>query len=282
MPIRERILVSGITGSGKSYQWLKMAQRLKKAGVIFRCLDTDAAIDFMLQTQFTELLPENGGNVLVHPAYEWPDYKLGMKWLLRKTLKEDERAKLRPVIREDMKKPLKDGDWSVIDMADLAWETVQRYYVAEIFDEDAGDYFLAIRKEVQAGTRKGKPGGSPVADGLDGWKDWTVINKLYSDWILPIIYQLPTHVYATTKVEKIDRGEKEAEWLMLFGEYGVRPAGQKRLGHQMHTDCLMIPGKDEWFITTFKDRGGRPYFKRVQLVDFYLQYLVAKAGWPIV
>ena len=282
MPVRERILVSGITGSGKSYQWLMMARRLKKTGAIFRCLDTDAAIDFMLETQFRDLLPENGGNVLVFPAYEWPDYKLGMKWLLRRPLKDAERAKLRPAILNDMKVPLKDNDWTIIDMADLAWDTVQRYYVAEIFDEDAGDYFLAIRKEVQAGTRKSKSGGSPVADGLDGWKDWTVINKLYSDWMLPIIYQLPTHVYATTKVEKLDRGEKDVELVMLFGDHGVRPAGQKRLGHQFHSAFLMIPGKDEWFITTFKDRGGRPYFKKVKLIDLYLQYLVAKAGWPIV
>ncbi len=282
MPVRERVLVSGITGSGKSYQWLMMARRLKKTGAIFRCLDTDAAIDYMLEVQFPELKPENGGNVLVCSAYDWPDYKTAIAWLLRKPLKEEQRVKLSPALLKDHKVPLKDGDWTVIDMADMAWETVQRYFVGEIFDADAGDYFLEIRKQVQAGARKSKSGGSPIADGLDGWKDWSVINKLYSDWILPIIYQLPTHVYATTRVERIDRGEKDAELQLLFGDLGVRPAGQKRLGHQMHTAFLLIPGTNEWFITTFKDRGGRPYFKKVKLIDFYLQYLVAKAGWPIV
>ena len=281
MPVRERVLASGITGSGKSYQWLRMAKRLKPTGAIFRCLDTDAAIDYMLQTQFPELLPENGGNVYVCPAYEWPDYKRGKNWLLRKKMSDTELSLLLPELRDEIKVPLKDNDWTILDMADLAWDTVQKYFVSEIFDEDAGDYFLEVRKQVQAGAKKSKSGGNPITDGLEGWKDWSVINKLYSDFMSPLIYQLPTNLYATTKVEKIDRGEKDAELLTLFGDIGLRPAGQKRIGHQFHSAFLMIPGKDEWFITTMKDRGGRTYFKKVKLADFYLQYLVAKAGWPI-
>jgi len=68
---------------------------------------------------------------------------------------------------------------------------------------------------------------------------------------------------------------------MLFGDIGVRPAGQKALGHQMHTIFLMIPGKEKWFITTVKDRAGRPYFSKSPLVSLYHQYLMSKAGWPI-
>jgi len=108
-----------------------------------------------------------------------------------------------------------------------------------------------------------------------------VINKLYSDWIIPIIYRIPCHVYAATLPEKMDRGEKDAEILTLFGDFGVRPAGQKKLGGQMHSILLMIPGADKWFVSTVKDRAGRTYFNKTPLISLYRQYLVAKANWPL-
>lgn len=265
MPVRERILTMGITGSGKSYQWLKMAELLLPTGSIFRCLDTDAAIPYMLETQFPHLLPANGGNVYVHPAYDWPEYKAGVAWL--------------------KKEPIKDNDWVIVDMADEAWSTVQSYFVGEVFEQDIGDYFLGVRKELQARAGKskltGKEATTIMPEGLSGWVDWVVINKLYADWIMPIVYQIKCHVYATTKVDKLDRNSKDTELMMLFGDLGVRPTGQKKLGHQMHTVFLLIPGKNNWLITTAKDRGGRPYFNRSPLVSLYYQYLVAKAGWPI-
>lgn len=265
MPVRERILAIGITGSGKSYQWLRMAEVLKPTGATFRCLDTDNAIPYMLETQFPHLLPANGGNVHVHSAYSWPEYKAGIVWL--------------------RKEPIKDNDWLVVDMADDAWNTVQGYFVGEVFQEDIGDYFLHVRQELQARGGKSKVGKgeatSIMPEGLSGWIDWVVINKLYEDWIKPIVYQIPCHVYATAKVERLDKGSKDTEMMALFGDTGVRPAGQKRLGHQMHTVVLMIPGADKWFITTLKDRAGRQYFKKAPLVSFYHQYLVAKAHWLI-
>jgi len=281
MPVLERIGVTGVTGSGKSYQWLKMAELLLPTGSIFRCLDTDNSIDYMLQTQFPHLLPENKGNVYVLSVFDWPNYKLGVEWLRRKPTAKPKLEELRPDLLADFAKPLKPNDWTVVDMADNAWDTVQRYFVSEVFGEDMGDYFLQIRKELYAGTRKAKSGGSPVAEGLDGWKDWSVINKLYSDWILPIIYEIHTHVYTTTRVESLDRGEKDVELKLLYGDMGIRLAGQKKLGHQMHSLFLFIPAKDSWLVSTIKDRGGRPYFDKAPLASFYHQYLMAKAKWPM-
>ncbi len=284
MPIRERILTMGITGSGKSYQWLKMAQILLPTGARFRVLDTDNDIPYMLQTQFPDLLPENGGNVYVHPAVDWPDYKLGVTWIGRKPIAPDVLKTMDPYLVKDYYIPVKDQDWVVVDMADNAWETVQRYFTEEIFGTDLGDYFLQMRKIIQQRGGKdkfGKQATSVAPEAFDGWKDWSVMNKLYSDWILPIIYRIPCHVYVTTRVEKMDRGEKDAELLTLFGDLGVRPGGQKKLGGQMHTIFLLIPAKDSWLITTAKDRAGRTYFDRTPLISLYVQYLVVKAGWGI-
>lgn len=275
----------GITGSGKSYHWLKMAELLLPTGSIFRVLDTDNAIPYMLGTQFPHLMPENGGNVYVQPSVEWPEYKVGVAWARQTGLKEAQVKALDEYNRKAYTIPVKDNDWLIVDMADDAWSTVQNYFVGEVFQEDEGDYFLSVRRELQARGGKSKVDGktatSILPEGLSGWIDWVVINKLYNDWIRPITFQMKCHVYATTKVEKIDRGLKDVEMTMLFGDLGVRPTGQKRLGHQMHTVLLMIPGADRWFITTAKDRAGRTYFKKTPLVSFYTQYLVAKAGWKM-
>jgi len=64
----------------------------------------------------------------------------------------------------------------------------------------------------------------------------------------------------------------------VFGAYGVKPAGQKHLGHQVHTIFLFIPPisrEDKvWRITTIKDRAGRQYFDNDPLINLYKQYFV--------
>ncbi len=284
MPTRERTLSMGITGSGKSYQWLKLAESLLETGSIFRCLDTDNAITYMLDTQFPHLKPVNHGNVYVYPMFEWPEYKQALAWLMRKPIDAAILKTMDDELAKDHKRPIKDDDWGVVDMADNAWSSVQRYFTTEVFGADMGDYFLETRKQLHArGNKdaKGKAVSSIVPEALKGWTDWVVINKLYDDFILPIVYRLPCHVYMSTKVEMVDRGEKDAEIKMLFGDIGVRPSGQKKLGHQMHTIFLLIPGADKWMITTVKDRAGRKYFDKTPLISLHMQYLVAKAGWPI-
>ncbi len=285
MPVRERILTIGITGGGKSYQWLKLADILLPTGAKFRCLDTDNDILYMLETQFPQLIPENGGNVYVHPAIDWPDYMLGVRWLQRKSIKPEVLAAMHPDLIKDYRVPIKDHDWVVVDRADSAWDNVQRYFTTEVFGEDMGEYFLRARKAIEdrgGKDRFGKTATSVAPEAYDGWKDWSVMNKLYNDWIYPIIYRIPCNVYMTARVDKLDRKEKDAELMTLFGGLGIRPAGQKALGHQTHAIFLLIPGEDKWFITTIKDRAGRAYFKRTPLISLYMQYLVAKAGWPLI
>jgi len=255
MPVRERILTMGGMGSGKSYQWLKMAEALIPTGAKFYVMDTDNAIPFMLGTQFLKLMPENGGNVYVKPAFDWPSYNEALEWSL---------------------KFAKDDDWIVCDMVDNAWASVQRYFIGEVFDKDIGQYLLEVRKKAQ---QSGKPIKSLMREAMKGWVDWPVVNKLYEDWILPIVYRAKCHVYMATKAQPVTP-EDDPSVKLAFGELGVRPTGQKNLGHQCHTCLLMIyGGKDIWSITTAKDRGGRKYFTKTRLISLYDQYLVAKAGW---
>lgn len=257
MPIRERIVTMGGTGSGKSYQWLKMAEVLLPSGAEFYVIDTDEAIPFMLETQFPHLMPENGGNVHVKPAFDWPNYKEALEWSLGSAV---------------------DKDWLVGDMVDNAWSAVQRHFVGEVFDESMGDYFLEVRKKIQ---ESGKTSKSIMRDVFKGWVDWPVINRLYDDWMLPLVYQAKCHVYLTTKAQPVT-AEDDPSVKLAFGELGIRPSGQKNLGHQCHTVLLFVyKGEENWEVTTAKDRGGRKYFRKTKLTSLYKQYLVAKAGWSL-
>ncbi len=284
--VLERMLAMGITGSGKSYQWLLIARILKPTGAKFRCVDTDNDIDYMLRTQFPDLLPENGGNVYVHLAFSWPEYEKSVAWIKQEGISPENQAKMDKYLLAAYKTPIRPIDWVVIDKVNTAWSTVQRYFTSEVFGEDMGEYFLQVRREMEAGTRKTARGGmptSPIMEGLDGWKDWSVINKLYDDWILPIVHRVRCHVYAATDVTTLDKKtDKDPVVINVFGNIGVKAAGQKALGGQHHTIFLLVPGTDRWLITTIKDRAGRPYFKSIPLTSLYLQYLVAKAGWPII
>lgn len=135
----ERILVYGQPGTGKSYQFLKIAQFVAPS----RCyvLDTDDAYPRMLETDFRDL-----ENVEVYPVFEWDDWKATITDVL---------ARAKP------------GDWICIDRADVLWEAAQDYFIQQVFGEDTGDFFLRARKELE--QTKGK-GLTP----LDGWKDWCV------------------------------------------------------------------------------------------------------------
>lgn len=281
----ERILTIGITGSGKSYQWLKLAERLKPLGVKFRVVDTDNDIDFMLHTQFPGLLPEAGGNVYVFPAYNWPEYEKAVRWIQQIKLTPEQLNSLDKHLQLAYKTPIKPTDWVVVDKSNNAWKTVQSYFVSEVFGEDTGEYFLEVRRKLHAAGDIGKGGKkavSTILEGLDGWKDWAVINKLYEDWINPIVYRVRCHVYATADVDSLDKSEKDPEVISLYGNLRIKAAGQKAIGGQMHTILLYIPGTDRWLVTTVKDRAGREYFSKTPLVDIYTQYLFRKAGWPLI
>jgi len=281
----ERILSIGVTGSGKSYQWLKLARRLKSIGSKFRVVDTDNDIDYMLRTQFPDLLPENGGNVYVFPAYDWPEYEKAVVWIQQRAFTPDTLGSLDKYLLVAYKAPVRPIDWVIVDKSNNAWKTVQDHFIHEVFGENTGEYFLEIRKKLHASGDIGKSGKkftSTVLEGLDGWRDWGVINKLYDDWINPIVYRVKCHVYATADVDQLDKNEKDPEILSLFGDLRIKPSGQKGIGGQMHTIFLFIPGQKRWLISTLKDRANRTYFEKTPLTDLYTQYLLLKAKWPYI
>lgn len=243
--MRERILTLGGPGSGKTFSWLKLASYFKSSQ--FHVIDTEIGGERSLQ-EFPSLQ-----NVHIYPVADWPEYREAQKEIIDKA---------------------GEGDWIVVDMVDKAWSTVQRYFVSEIFDKEMGEYFLEARRKIKKDA-KSLFGGRDSA--FRGWVDWPVINRLYEDFIFPIIYRSPAHLYLATAAQAVSEDD-DREIRELFGPYGLRPAGQKALGYQPDTVLLLAHAKDGYYVTTIKDRGGRKYFDRQKLHNLCLQYGKV-AGW---
>lgn len=142
---RERILVFGGAGTGKSTTWVELAQRCPDD--TFYVLDSDFAVERM--TQDLGLT-----NVEVTVALEWADFVEGVKTA---------QAKMKP------------NDWLVIDFIAPAWDAAQAYFTDQIFGKDIAAYFLEARKK--------KAKGNPL-DGDTDWGVINKIYKAWMNNLL--------------------------------------------------------------------------------------------------
>lgn len=127
---RERILVVGGSGTGKSTTYISAAR--KSPDATFYVCDSDFAIDRMLEG-------ENLPNVTHRLTIDWADYVKNVK---------------------DFQAQMKPDDWLVIDFISTAWDAVQAYYVDQVHGKDVDAYFLEARKK--------KAKGNPL-DGDTDW-----------------------------------------------------------------------------------------------------------------
>ena len=174
--MRERILAIGGPGAGKTYQGLKLAQFNPDKHLYV--IDSEIGAQRSLQ-EFPELK-----NVTIYPVVEWDEYRSAQK-----------------IICETAK----DGDWIMLDMADKAWTAVQRHFVTRIYDgQEMGDYFLEARARARKDS-KSLFAGKDAA--FKGWLDWPVINRLYDDFINPIIYQSPANLYIVSAGQAVSEDD---------------------------------------------------------------------------
>lgn len=248
---RERILVMGGYGTGKTSAWLNIALWSQKTGAPsrFYAMDSEYALEAFLESdsQYAHLSSKRGGNVEFTQINTWQDFTGAADYFA-------------PRITTD--------DWLVIDFISPAWDLVQEYYIEQVFSERVDDYFLNARKLLK--------GSNP----LDGWKDWSQINRLYRTWFNQVFYRTPGHKFIVASAEPIqDTDDKAIK--ATFAAVKVRPKGQKAMGHAPHTVLLaqsVRPG--EIYLSTVKDRE-REALKAKELSQFTLDYLVAIGGWTL-
>lgn len=231
---RERILLYGGTGSGKSYAWLTLTKYYKDSK--FYCIDTDEAIARMKRYEF-----KDSNNIELYTSRDWKTCKSSLFTI---------------------QQVIKSNDWLIIDMLDTCWDYVQSYFVEEVFNKRIDDYFIEARKSAAPGTKK--------LEALKGWVDWVVINKIYQDFINSVMYNMQCNVLVTAKASKLETTD-ESDTQDIFSIVGFKPDGEKRNAYRVHTVLYLNHTFDGYHITTIKDRG-RKVFDNELLKNFAEQY----------
>jgi len=241
---RERILGFGAQGTGKSRGALSIAKRCKNATLYV--VDNDMAWDMMLlDPDYPDM-----DNVVVYDVDTWEEHNAAL---------DEIRAKMGR------------DDWCVLDMMTATWDSVQSWFTDQVFNKDINEYFMEVRKN-KADAKKGSSLGA-----FEGWMDWPVINKEYAT-IYKRLLRMPGHVYCTAELNQISEDDQK-DVRGVFGPYGVKPKGQKRMGHIFKTVLLFTKRKaGDYHLTTVKDRA-REEVVDVEIGDFAMDYLKGVGGW---
>lgn len=260
--IRERILLIGTFGTGKSEAWYKIAEwhRKSKPTARFFIGDSDRfSADRILEEygdgteiKMGGLVFRQYGNCYVYDLDEWDSFMAFVKFASENALPDD---------------------WTIVDMIGAAWTRVQDSYTDMVYGKDIVEFY--VEKKRKNVTEGGKPAHA-MADAYGS--NWQVINKMYGAFT-QLLLRNRGHVLACTPAEKI--GEKEeGDVVREYGKFGYKPVGQKHMGHLFHTVLLLQQGQKGWSFSTLRDRKREG--KTAQpLSDFVLNYLVGVAGWKL-
>lgn len=266
-PIRptERILLFGVGGVGKSKAALDIARKLPH--VTMYLWDNDFSAERLLSTSHKDVADRDPVDV--------PDDDLGEAWgnvVVRNGDVEDwdEVLTWLAAVREHCNR----DDWCVVDSASPTWPSVQAWFTEQVHGEDIAEYFLEVRKKKNEAKEQKKTLGA-----LDGWMDWPVINKQYNKFYRALLNVGCNWLLTCEQGRVSDDDDKDVKG--LFGPYGVKPQGQKSVGHKPSTVLLLTKSRvGEYHMTTIKDRG-RGEVEDEPWEDFAKDYLGGIGGWKM-
>lgn len=255
-PRRERQLVMGGPGVGKTRAYLTIAELARKtrSEARFYVIDTDYTLDASLE--------------------EFPKLAKWGNFIWEQVSTFDDQLEL----ARQYKKKANRGDWMVTDMVSTIWESVQDDHSEKVYGMNKADYFLMKRQEIEEQMRA-KKNFQPY----EGWLDWPTIKARHADFINTAIINNDAHIFACAESRPLNRSTDDKRVVETFEHIGARPGGEKRLGHLFHTVLLMRQrDEDEWTVETGKDRA-RKQGKHVLTpkASYAKVYLLGVAGWKL-
>ena len=274
--LQERILVGGTEGTGKTYAWLTIARALPK--VKFYVIDPDDGVRRVWYNEFPEV-----SNIEYYFTPKWfnTDYQAYSKQGPKATLISDGgKSSYKSGVADAWKliqPKVKVGDWVIVEHLHLLWASVQDMFADEVFNKSIGEYFLEKRKAMKEGGKK--------LEAMEGWTDWSVINKMHNDdFMIKVCYDNPGHVFMTTSTSMAQAGAREdAEIKAFYGESSIRFEGQKHNVFRAQTKLITKQSgrgqNKEYIISTFGKDRGRSWLEEESWSDFFYQYLVAIGAW---
>lgn len=250
----ERILLAGLFGGGKSHSWLTTLDLAynNDDDIKFYVIATERGAVTRMKSKYTEQFDK---------LVEYRDCKT---WYELQDWTDEILSKQRP------------GDIIVIEGMDKPWDFVQA-----LWDKLYGPPLSYDPKDPFAMER------GMLDDSGSVGRDWVKIRTVYENW-LDSIFQTSCHVFACTPSEplKMPTG-KAKEWkddpevIEQFSRFGVKPAGNKKLGHHFHTILLCRnPRAGVWTITSMDDHT-RELLDNTPITNFVFDYLVKIAGWEL-
>ena len=251
LPVKERILLYGGSGSGKSsaaFHIARFYQQTNTPGKIY-IADTDSAAYRTYEAGYKDL-----DNIEVLPIYDWADMlKLG-------------------------KMTFGVNDWLSVDFISSSWQMIQDWYADQLFDHDMSTQIMFTRAKIEEQNRDIKS-REKAPQALDAWRDWPAINGLYFRWISSLFAREKVHIIGTSPAKEVgDRTPPQT--LALVKSIGLLPSGQKDLMHAFHTTIFMNKVNRDYVFTVVKDRE-RDLVIGKSMVRFPISYLQDVAGWVV-
>lgn len=244
---RERILIMGGPGAGKSYSAYQVARRVLEAGHDVWAFDNDFSFERMKELD-PPVLGE--GATIVHYELqpdEWSELMSGLEYAIEKADRDD---------------------LLIVDSMTPTWQAAQEFFTDQIFEKGIDEYFLDARKNLTGNK----------LDTYDGWKDWSVINKIYGK-LYRLLNRFPGHVILTAEAEPLGP-DADKDLKALLGPVRVKPRGQKALAHRVNTVVYVMQNRDgSREMRVAKDRGREIDVEGEPLDDFFRSYFVGRAGW---
>ena len=160
------------------------------------------------------------------------------------------------------------------------WDACQRYFSEQVFGQSIENYFLSARREMEQLSLKDRPKGFQASSPLEGRYDWPYINKLNKGFMDNLLLRNRCHILATSKADAINAATEDKENLDIYSRFGLKPHGQKFIGHYFKTIILTGRPRKEFILNTVKDRG-RDSMIGTPVNDFTLTYLKNIAGWSL-
>lgn len=212
---RERILLYGGPGTGKTYAWLGIADlsQKTKSDAHFHVIDTDRAVLRNLKGPTAEF--GHLKNVTVYQARDIDQAQEAAQKILGNINGPD--------------------DWIVVDMLSNIWDGMSDWWISHVFDEDPVSYWVTVRKDIMQAKQEGR--GDPREFGGQAGPDWNYITKTYLAWEMPLTIDADCHVLCTAAETEIQErydpsGEKRARYKATSF---MAPRGQKLTEHRFHT-----------------------------------------------